>query len=88
MKNISVLKTGIDVSKIVEQLNKNPSDWGSQKGIDNTEIKDPHQYITSVDVLQLVMGGITESEKNVGNTEICIKTPAYDNHTEIVTYLS
>jgi len=24
MKNISVLKTGIDVSKIVEQLNKNP----------------------------------------------------------------
>ena len=38
MKNISVLKTGIDVSKIVEQLNKNPSDWGSQKGIDNTEI--------------------------------------------------
>tara|TARA_B100001250_G_scaffold257545_1_gene221728 strand:- start:587 stop:1120 length:534 start_codon:yes stop_codon:yes gene_type:complete len=88
MKNISVLKTGIDVSKIVEQLNKNPSDWGSQKGIDNTEIKDPHQYITSVDVLQLVMGGITESEKNVGNTEICIKTPAYDNHTEIVNYLS
>ena len=87
MKNISVLKTGIDVSKIVEQLNKNPSDWGSQKGIDNTEIKDPHQYITSVDVLQLVMGGITESEKNVGNTEICIKTPAYDNHTEIVNYL-
>ena len=88
MKNISVLKTGIDVSKIVEQLNKNPSDWGSQKGIDNTEIKDPHQYITSVDVLQLVMGGITESEKNVGNTEICIKTPAYYNHTEIVNYLS
>tara|TARA_X000000368_G_scaffold100782_1_gene77709 strand:+ start:399 stop:932 length:534 start_codon:yes stop_codon:yes gene_type:complete len=88
MKNISVLKTGIDVSKIVEQLNKNPSDWGSQKGIDNTEIKDPHQYITSVDVLQLVMGGITESEKNVGNTEICIKTPAYDHHTEIVNYLS
>ena len=88
MKNIKVLKTGIDVSKIVDQLNKNPLDWGSQKGIDNTEIKDPHQYITSVDVLQLVMGGITESEKNVGNTEICIKTPAYDNHTEIVNYLS
>ena len=88
MKNIKVLKTGIDVSKIVDQLNKNPLDWGSQKGIDNTEIKDPHQYITSVDVLQLVMGGITESEKNVGNTEICIKTPAYDHHTEIVNYLS
>ena len=63
MKNIRVLKTGIDVSKIVKQLNKNPLDWGSQKGIDNTEIKDPHQYITSVDVLQLVMGGITNQER-------------------------
>ena len=38
MKNISVLKTGIDVSKIVEQLNKNPSDWGSQKGIDKFRV--------------------------------------------------
>ena len=88
MKNIKVLKTGIDVSKIVDQLNKNPLDWGSQKGIDNTEIKDPHQYITSVDVLQLVMCGITKPGEDVGNTEICIKTPAYEHHTEVMKYLS
>ena len=88
MKNIKVLKTGIDVSKIVDQLNKNPLDWGSQKGIDNTEIKDPHQYITSVDVLQLVMGGITTPGEEVGNTEICTKTPAYTKHSEIRKFLN
>ena len=88
MKNIKVLKTGIDVSKIVDQLNKNPLDWGSQKGIDNTEIKDPHQYITSVDVLQLVMGGVTNPNEDVGNTEICTKTPAYQKHSEVRKFLN
>ena len=88
MKNIRVIKTGIDVSKIVDQLNKNPLDWGSQKGIDNTEIKDPHQYITSVDVLQLVMGGVTKPDEDVGNTEICNKTPAYKKHSEIRKFLN
>tara|TARA_B100001115_G_scaffold174591_1_gene159707 strand:- start:289 stop:822 length:534 start_codon:yes stop_codon:yes gene_type:complete len=87
MKHIKILKTGIDISKIKEQLNNHPSDWGSQKGIENTEIKDPHAYITSVDVLQLIMGGITKPGEDVGNTEICMKTPAYEHHTEIMNYL-
>ena len=59
MNNIKVLKKGIDVSKIKAQLDEYPGDWGSQKGLDTAEIKDPHSYITSVDVLQLIMGGIT-----------------------------
>ena len=59
MKNIKIIKTGINVSKIKKQLEKHPEDWGSQKDLKDVEIKDPHQYITSVDVLQLVMGGIT-----------------------------
>ena len=83
MNNIKIIKKGINVSKIQAQLDKNPSDWGSQKGLGNVEIKDPHQYITSVDVLQLVMGGIEKPGQDVGNTEICIKTPAYKNHSEI-----
>ena len=33
MKNIKILKTGIDVSKIRKQLEKYPEDWGSQKGL-------------------------------------------------------
>jgi hypothetical protein len=87
MNNIRVVKTDIDVSKIQTQLKKHPGDWGSQKGLDNVELKDPHQYITSVDVLQLVMGGIETPGQQVGDTEICIKTPAYKNHSEIRKYL-
>ena len=33
MKNIKIIKTGINVSKIKKQLEKYPEDWGSQKGI-------------------------------------------------------
>ena len=83
MKNIRVIKTGINVSKIQTQLEKYPEDWGSQKGVKNAEVKDPHQYITSVDVLQLVMGGIEKPGQQVGDTEICIKTPAYKNHSAV-----
>ena len=32
MKNIKIIKTGINVSKIRKQLEKYPEDWGSQKG--------------------------------------------------------
>ena len=87
MNNIRVVKTDIDVSKIQAQLNKNPGDWGSQKGLDNVELKDPHQYITTVDVLQLIMGGIETPGQQVGDTEICTKTPAYKNHSEVRKYL-
>jgi len=87
MNNIRIVKTDIDVSKIQTQLKKHPGDWGSQKGLDNVELKDPHQYITTVDVLQLVMGGIETPGQQVGDTEICIKTPAYKNHSEIIKYL-
>ena len=38
MNNIKVLKKGIDVSKIKAQLDENPGDWGSQKGLDTAEI--------------------------------------------------
>jgi hypothetical protein len=43
MNNIRVVKTDIDISKIQAQLKKHPGDWGSQKGLDNVELKDPHQ---------------------------------------------
>ena len=88
MKNIKIIKTGINVSKIKKQLEKYPEDWGSQKKLENVKLKDPHEYITSVDVLQLVMGGITTPGEEVGNTEICTKTPAYTKHSEIRKFLN
>ena len=88
MKNICIIKTGIDVSKILEQLKEYPEDWGSQKNLKNTELLDPNEYLVTADVLQLVMGGVNSQDEYVGDTEICIKTPAYEHHTEILKYLS
>jgi hypothetical protein len=38
-------------------------------------------------VLQLVMGGVESLDQYVGDTEICIPTPAYDRHTEVIGFL-
>ena len=87
MKNIRIIKTGVDVSKILEQLKQYPEDWGSQKNIKDTEQLDSNKYTVTVDVLQLIMGGVETDDQYVGNTEICIQTPAYEKHTEILNYL-
>ena len=88
MKNIRIIKTNVDVSKILEQLKQYPEDWGSQKDIKGTEQLDPTEYIVTVDVLQLIIGGLETEDQYVGNSEICIKTPAYEKHTEVISYLS
>ena len=88
MNNIKILKTGINVSKIKAQLDKHPEDWGSQKTHKNVKLKDPHEYITTVDVLQLVMGGIENPDEQVGDTELCTKTPAYQKHPAIRKFLN
>jgi hypothetical protein len=87
MKNIRIIQTGVDVSRILDQLHQYPEDWGSQKNIENTKQQDPTKYTTTADVLQLIMGGVEKEGQYVGNTEICIQTPAYEKHTEILTYL-
>ena len=87
MKNIRIIKTGIDVSSILQQLHQHPEDWGSQKNVKNAQQLDPTEYTVTVDVLQLIMGGVETEDQYVGNTEICIQTPAYEKHTEILNYL-
>ena len=84
---IKIIETNVDVSSVLDQLKKYPEDWGSQKNLKNTEQLDPTKYIVNADVLQLIMGGITEKEEYVGDTEICIKTPAYEKHTEILNLI-
>jgi hypothetical protein len=39
-------------------------------------------------VLQLVMGGVRSVDEYVGDTEICIPTPAAKHHTEIMGFLT
>ena len=82
-KCIKIIKDKIDVSKVIRQLKKYSEDWGSQQKLENVELKDPHTHTTSVDVLQLIMGGIEKPGQLVGDSEICTKTPAYQHHSEI-----
>jgi hypothetical protein len=50
MKNIRIIQTGVDVSKILEQLKQYPEDWGSQKNLQDSEQLDPTEYTVTVDV--------------------------------------
>jgi hypothetical protein len=84
---IKIIETGIDVTDVLEQIRNYPEDWGSQKDIKNTEQLDPTKYTVTADVLQLIMGGINKKDEYVGDTEVCIKTPAYEKHTEILNLI-
>jgi len=87
MRNIRIIKTGINVDKIKRQLAQYDSDWNSQQNEPGTEQQDPHKFKSTVDVLQLVMGGIEKEGQYVGDTELCYQLPALTHHTEIVAFL-
>ena len=88
MDNIRIIKTGINVSKILKQLEQYPEDWGGQRKSGDTEsLLDRGYKDIQAGVLQLVMGGVERAEDFVGNTEICIPTDAYYRHTEIIGFL-
>lgn len=84
---IKIIETGIDVSGVLNQIKQYPKDWGSQKNIENTDQLDPTKYLVTADVLQLIVGGIRNKDDYVGDTEICIKTPSFERHTEIIKLL-
>ena len=88
MKNICILKTGIDVSKIKYQLEENANDWNSQRKIEGAEsMLDRGWMEIDTGVLQLIIGAVRSKNEFVGDTELCMPTPAYNKHTEIVKFL-
>jgi hypothetical protein len=87
MANIRIIRTGINVDAIKRQLEEYPGDWGLQQRLPGTAQQDPKLYYTPANVLQLVMGGIEYHGQWVGDSEICVQTPALKNHTEIVAFL-
>lgn len=88
MDNIRVIKTGINVSKILKQLQQYPDDWESQKKMENTDslLNYGFDYLPA-GVLQLVIGAVTDRSQFVGDTEYCLTTPAYEHQTETVRFL-
>ena len=88
MDNIRIIKTGINVSKIVKQLEQYKDDWQGQRKIEGAlSLLDRGYDDIPIGVLQLVMGGVHVPSEFVGDTEICIPTPAYEHHTEMVRFL-
>ena len=70
------------------QLKQYPEDWEGQKTLENTgSLLDRGYKNLPLGNLQLVMGGVENAEDFVGDTEICIPTPAAKHHTEIVGFL-
>jgi len=83
-KCIKIIKDKIDVSKVIKQLKKNPQDWDHQKHIEDVQsLLDRGFDDLPVSALQLIMGGVKKKEDFVGDSEINIKTPAYQHHSEI-----
>jgi len=88
MNNIKIIKTGINVSKILKQLHEYPEDWEGQKKADNTGSLLTRGYADlPIGVLQLVMGAVTKAEDFVGDSELSIPTAAYKHHTEMIGFL-
>jgi len=87
MKNIRIIKTGINVSKIKKQLEEHASDWNYQKGLENATILDPDVYISQSGVLQLVIGTIDKPDDYVFDSEGCTPAPAYYRHTEAIAFM-
>jgi len=88
LDNIRVIKTGINVSKILNQLKQCPEDWMAQREIEGVQsLLDRGYDDIPVGNLQLVIGVVEKAEDFVGNSEICIPTPAYHKHTEMIRFL-
>ena len=82
MNNIKVLKKGINVRKVIKQLEKYSRDWYIQRKGTDTLLERGYADI-EVGNLQLIMGAIKKKEDFVGDSELNKPTAAYQRHTEI-----
>ena len=83
MKNIKILKKGIDVHRVCEQLSIYSDDWYIQRKGTDTLLERGYADIEDGN-LQLIMGAIKKKEDFVGDSELSKPTPAWERHTEII----
>ena len=71
------------------QLQQYPEDWGAQRKIEGTHDLVNEFGFPKLDVgmLQLIMGGVRNLDEYVGDTEICLPTPALEHHTNVLDFL-
>ena len=83
MTNIRIIKKGIDVSKVIEQLEQYSDDWYIQRKGTDTLLERGYADI-EVGNLQLIMGAVKKKEDFVGYSQISRPTAAYQRHTEVI----
>ena len=83
MTNIRIIKKGIDVSKVIEQLEQYSDDWYIQRKGTDTLLERGYADI-EVGNLQLIMGAVKKKEDFVGDSQISRPTAAYQTHTEVI----
>ena len=86
MTNIRIIKKGIDVSKVIEQLEQYSDDWYIQRKGTDTLLERGYADI-EVGNLQLIMGAVKKKEDFVGDSQISRPTAAYQRHTEVIKIL-
>ena len=83
MKNIKIIKKGIDVVEVLKQLRDYHTDWFIQRKGTDTLLERGYADI-EVGNLQLIMGAIKKKDDFVGDSELSRPTEAYKRHTEII----
>ena len=83
MTNIRIIKKGIDVSKVIEQLEQYSDDWYIQRKGTDTLLERGYADI-EVGNLQLIMVAVKKKEEFVGDSQISRPTAAYQRHTEVI----
>ena len=87
MNNIKVLKKGIDVHRVCEQLSIYSDDWYIQRQGTDTLLERGYADI-EVGNLQLIIGAIKKKEDFVGDSELNKPTAAYKRHTEVIKIIN
>lgn len=88
MKNIKVIQNNIDVTKVVSQLREHESDWETSRNMNNTgTLLDRGYAKLELGILQLIMGAVKNPNDFVGDSEFCVKTPAFSHHTAVFSIL-
>ena len=80
MNNIRIIKNGIDVHRVCEQLSIYSDDWYIQREGTDTLLERGYADI-EVGNLQLIMGAVKKKKDFVGDSELSKPTPAYGRHT-------
>jgi mannose-6-phosphate isomerase-like protein (cupin superfamily) len=88
VKNIKIIKTGIDVTSIKAQLLQYSKDWECHKiGANVESLLNKGYPEMDVGVLQLKIGVVAHRDQFVGDSEFSKETSAWHRHTAIRTTL-